>query len=1295
MKKLLLSLALIAGILGLHAGNGYELNYSEPQPGVMQLTFDLSQFDLIQVNLNSVGYTKIDFEGQLHLEKKGWAELPYLSAAVQLPADKNVDIVFLGGDFEDFQLDDPLVPSRGVIYRDQDPSTIPYWINPASITGKFYPGLKAENTAPYIIKDVRGTTILVYPFQYNAAENTLRVYQNITIQLVENNSAAVNPLSVSSGVPLREMVGIYESIFVNYKPSDDDLTIGDFGDILVICTDRDEDAIEPYIVWKKEKGFNVFKEVVATGTDITDLVQEQYDANNNILYVLLVGDWADVKVNAPGGTPKDPVVGCVSGPDDYMDICIGRFSANSAVDVTTQVNKIINYEKYPEMGATWYEAATGIASNQGPGDDNEKDYEHLDVIWNNKLDPFTYETYTPIYDPGANATMVTNALEAGTGIINYTGHGSSTSWGTSGFSNNHIAALNNGNKLPFIFSVACSNGTYHNGTCFAEAWMRKEGGGAITAVMATIGQPWDPPMRGQDYFNDVLTGGYDYSLYPGQNGISTFEGRTTIGSVVFNGLVLMITEAPTTDLLTAQTWITFGDPSMQIRTATPANLSYSNNVLLVGAPFETTVTANGAPIEGAIVALTQNDVTYSAITNVTGFVSIPNDFLPGDITIVITGFNTETIYETIQCIPPTGPYVIFNNVEINDVNGNNNGILEYFDGNVLLNFSVKNVGVETANNVTVSISSSDPYITITDGTEFFGNIAAGEILTIDNAFAFDIAGDVPEGHGISFDVTAVGEETWESAFCLVAYSALLEYENYTIDDSMGNNNGILDPGETADLIVTIANNGSAKAFNVMGTLESLDPVVIVNTTTVQSFGDIAGTQTSTASFSVTAGPTIPGGYIADVELNFTADYGFAGSTVIGILFPDYCYGEASCSWGDGFTDFALEEISNMNNGCSNDNGLTGYGDFTDMIANLDPGATYTVTWGTGYSNQYACLWIDFDDDKEFEESERLITDFILSTSGQIYTTDFTIPDDVPTGIKRMRIRAKWQYSSADPCENFSYGETEDYTAVIGQGAFLPPPTNVTANVTGNNVTINWTAPEVDLLLLGYNMYRDGEVIAAMIVETSYTDENCSPGSYWYSVSAIYSEGESGIADPVQVDISGVNGKLQGFVRDAVTKYEIPNAVITASNTDFGAVTYSTPFGSHYTLYLPGGTYDILCTAEGYQPKTEYGVVIAEGGVKHLTFYLLPSDDERLLTGTDENASNLVMIYPNPASDNVTIIAENIRELQIFNHTGQLIHSDNQIEGQLLLNTSAYRAGVYFIKIVTDSGILNEKLIIKK
>ena len=877
MKNILAILfALLLGCSTAMAYDGYEVSFNQQGTGY-ELEFNLGETTITLVNIDGQTYSVINFEGNITTKKAGFAELPFIHSAVMLEADNNVDLQFAGGDYEDIQLEYPLLPSRGVIYRDQDPSTIAYLIDPKSQTDNWYPGDLASNTEPYILRDVRGTNVYVYPFQYNAAKNVLRIYNTVNVNLVNNATPTVNPLEEHSTI-VYEMDAIYASVFINYGQNRDDLTIGEMGDILVICTDRDEDAIAPYIQWKKEKGFNVSMEVVATATNVVTTVQDAYDANNNILYVQLVGDWADIKCNTlnGGSPPMDPQIGCVAGGDDVPDITVGRFSAENPTHVTTQVDKVITFEKTPQMGATWYSTATGIGSTEGPGDDNEKDFEHLDVIFNDKLDPFTYETYNPIYEPSGSIGDVNAAVNGGTSVINYCGHGSATSWGTTGFSNNNVANLTNGDMTPWIISVACNNGDFHTGTCFAEAWQRHEGGGTVMFLGASISQPWDPPMRGEDYFADIFSGGYDYAAHAGQNGISTTEGRTTLGAIVFNGLVLMTTESGgSSDWETAKTWNLFGDPSMQTRSDVPAELTLSNELVMIGITFTTTITADGTPVEGAMVTLSQNDSYFTGITDDMGNVSINHSLLPGDALLVVTAFNTETIYETVTVVPADGAYVMYAGHTVNDAAGNNNGILDYGES-AMMSISLTNVGTDDAINVDVLLSSDDDYVTITDGSENYGTIPAGDTITITDAFSLNVAADIPDLHNITFNVEATGEDTWNSSFSEKGHAPVLTYSGHSISDASGNGNGKLDPGETVDLTITLNNDGTSDAIAVAALLSSISQFVEIEIASM-TYGPITAGGSAEQTYIVTAGPETPPGHSASFLLDISASLGIAAS----------------------------------------------------------------------------------------------------------------------------------------------------------------------------------------------------------------------------------------------------------------------------------------------------------------------------------------------------------------------------------------------------------------------------------
>lgn len=151
--------------------------------------------------------------------------------------------------------------------------------------------------------------------------------------------------------------------------------------------------------------------------------------------------------------------------------------------------------------------------------------------------------------------------------------------------------------------------------------------------------------------------------------------------------------------------------------------------------------------------------------------------------------------------------------------------------------------------------------------------------------------------------------------------------------------------------------------------------------------------------------------------------------------PSYCT-EAlyitGCDEGDGLEDFILVDIQNPGSGCSPD----GYGDFTEMSTNLVKGYMYPLEMLSNYANQFVSVWIDLNDNFEFEPSERLLTDFPLGVAGTLYQAEIFIPAVATEGQHRLRARTNWDGSSADPCATYDYGETEDYTVNIITGTLL-------------------------------------------------------------------------------------------------------------------------------------------------------------------------------------------------------------------------------------------------------------------
>jgi hypothetical protein len=486
---------------------------------------------------------------------------------------------------------------------------------------------------------------------------------------------------------------------------------------------------------------------------------------------------------------------------------------------------------------------------------------------------------------------------------------------------------------------------------------------------------------------------------------------------------------------------------------------------------------------------------------------------------------------------------------------------------------------------------------------------------------------------------------------------------YIIDDSIGNNNGQLDPGETADIIIHLKNIGNENAMNISGTLTSADPNITIITSEPQLFGDLPVNQTASASFTIIADQNIPAGHQTLLELNYEGDGGISGVKFIELIFPDYCYPTANCSWGDGFTGFSLQEISNMNNGCS----PNGYGDFTNMTANLEPGQSYTVSWQTGYSNQEASLWIDLNSDKEFSLDERLITDFNLSNSGQVYTTNFTLPNDALPGEKRLRIRANWQNSSSDPCANFSYGETEDYTVIItGEILIADFAADITAfchegevhfsdNSTGNVSSWSWE-------FQGGSPATSGEPDPVVLYET--------PGSYNVTLTIT---GEQSSHSTTKENFITV------FALPEVTFSEIPDQCI---NWGPWELSEGSPAGGEYSG--PG-------VSDGWFYPDVAGLGL------HTINYLFTDENgcaneagQSVLvdacTGIIEH-ENQVLVYPNPGKGVFEITTKNTisdAEIAVFNAVGEKIFYQSNLQMQsftpLRINLGKVSSGLYLLLI---------------
>jgi len=90
-------------------------------------------------------------------------------------------------------------------------------------------------------------------------------------------------------------------------------------------------------------------------------------------------------------------------------------------------------------------------------------------------------------------------------------------------------------------------------------------------------------------------------------------------------------------------------------------------------------------------------------------------------------------------------------------------------------------------------------------------------------------------------------------------------------------------------------------------------------------------------------------------------------------------------------------------------------------------------------------------------------------------------------------------------------------------------------------------------------------------------------------------------------------------------------------------------------------------------------------------------NEKEVSGVKNNTIyNGVNIYPSPTSSSMKIVADShIEKTEIFSITGQLISAVRSSSSEIEVNTSGFPTGTYVVRVITENGIVNKKVIIAK
>jgi hypothetical protein len=328
-------------------------------------------------------------------------------------------------------------------------------------------------------------------------------------------------------------------------------------------------------------------------------------------YVLLVGDSTyDYKDNYNRGTVNyvpaytiftdymgetvtDEYFVTVSGADAVADMYIGRLPANSAADAAAMANKIIAYETGLNTGS-WEKNVVLVADN--PTEAYEAVFEAINeqaaALLPAKM--VAKKAYLADYLLAADlSTDVTNWINDGALIVNYSGHASLQQWAAESiFINADVNTLSNTDKYPFVISMSCLTGYFGYldaslgpEPSLAEALLLPADKGAVAALMPTA----MTTTSGQQILNNAIF----EALF--------VNDIRQLGPAIAAAKQTLLANGDAYFEQVSQTFLLFGDPALTLKIPLPRMPSgvkayRENNRVRIR--WNVALDANGNPVAG-------------------------------------------------------------------------------------------------------------------------------------------------------------------------------------------------------------------------------------------------------------------------------------------------------------------------------------------------------------------------------------------------------------------------------------------------------------------------------------------------------------------------------------------------------------------------------------------------------------------------------------------------------------------------------------------------------------------------
>jgi hypothetical protein len=497
------------------------------------------------------------------------------------------------------------------------------------------------------------------------------------------------------------------------------------------------------------------------------------------------------------------------------------------------------------------------------------------------------------------------------------------------------------------------------------------------------------------------------------------------------------------------------------------------------------------------------------------------------------GYGLVDAYEALLATPSLA--LSIHEYAINDSEGNNNGNANPGE-TVKITLSLINNGESPVNDVNVTITSTNEYITIINNSASFGNFASGEIKTVEDAFTVELSPLTPAKNKMIFKAQInTSSDLFNGTFNFTCFDYHLNLLNTSIDDAGGN--GILDPNETANLLPVIGNSGNEPVIGLTGFLTSSSTLITINSNSAV-YGDMNPDENKTEPYNVTlSNNAVPGSVYIPFNLLLTDEDG--RNTSVSFAYKDKCtiVFDLYDSYGDGWNNAKL--VVNFSDGTPTQNLTVPLnGSHATFNFEKNSGVTVSLSWISGGWDSECSFEVYYQDggliySASGHPGSGVFFSWVVNCGGSAINceavSNFTVEQIGTTAKLTWEPPTSGTPDYYDIYHDYIFvGTTTETTFTVSKNAgifcvyaiynncLMPaceqvevdcaPVEALTASIDSpaSEITLTWEVP-LEGEPENYSVYLNDELVETT-TETTYTQPFFRLGTYNFCVTANYSDG---------------------------------------------------------------------------------------------------------------------------------------------------------------------------------------------